>query len=225
MLKIVKKIFWKTVAKNAAPCEEMLAIVKSFKASGKNINVAEIGVDSGATSEAVVRLLGPEDAYYMFDFKNVTGKLKDKLNKATSARIFEFGNSTRTYDSYNWSLANLWKGLEDKELFDVVYLDGAHTFAHDGLACCILKKMLKKGGVLLFDDLYWTIWTSPTVNPTVNPKTKRLYTDEQMKTRQVQLVVDMFMKTDRNFEEIEEYSSSERAAYRKIGYRLTDLPT
>lgn len=216
MLTLVKKFFWKTVAKNAAPCEEMLAIVRSFKESGRSINVAELGVDLGATSEAVVRLLGKDDAYYMFDFKNVTSKLRDKLGKATAARIFEFGNSSRTYDSYNWSLANLWKGLEDKALFDVVYLDGAHTFAHDGLACCILKNMLKKGGVILFDDIYWTIWTSPTVNPTVNPKMKRLYTEEQMKTRQVQLVVDMFMKTDTNFEVAQEYSSQERVAFRKV---------
>lgn len=216
MLTLVKKFFWKAVAKNAAPCEEMLAIVKSFKETGRSITIAEVGVDIGATSEAVVRLLGKEDAYYMFDFKTVTSKLKDKLSKATSARIVEFGNSSRMHDSYNWSLANLWKGLEDKELFDVVYLDGAHTFVHDGLACCILKSMLKKGGVLLFDDLYWTIWTSPSVNPTVNPKMKKLYTEEQMKTRQVQLVVDMFMKTDKNFEVAQEFSSQERVAFRKV---------
>lgn len=216
MLTLVKKFFWKAVAKNAAPCEEMLAIVKSFKENGRSINVAEVGVDIGATSEAVVRLLGKEDAYYMFDFKTVTSKLKDKLSKTTSTKIFEFGNSSRMHDSYNWSLANLWKGLEYKELFDVVYLDGAHTFVHDGLACCILKSMLKKGGVLLFDDLYWTIWTSPSVNPTVNPKMKKLYTEEQMKTRQVQLVVDMFMKTDKNFEVAQEFSSQERVAFRKV---------
>ena len=93
------------------------------------------------------------------------------------------------------------ESLQKQDIFDVVYLDGAHTFIHDGLSCCLLKEMIKKSGYIVFDDLYWSIGKSPTVNPEVNPGIKNLYTDEQINDYQVQRVVNAFMVNDKSFKQ------------------------
>ena len=64
-----------------------------------------------------------------------------------------------------------------------------------------LKEMIKKSGYIVFDDLYWSIGKSPTVNPEVNPGIKNLYTDEQINDYQVQRVVNAFMVNDKSFKQ------------------------
>ena len=84
-------------------------------------------------------------------------------------------------------------------IFDVVYLDGAHTFIHDGLACCLLKELLKPKGYLLFDDMYWTCSKN---NENMYLKWKELYPEEQLAEYQVQRVVNAFMIEDERFHQI-----------------------
>jgi hypothetical protein len=40
-------------------------------------------------------------------------------------------------------------------LYDFVYLDGSKNFTVDGLAVVLIEKLLRPGGWLLMDDLYW----------------------------------------------------------------------
>jgi hypothetical protein len=38
---------------------------------------------------------------------------------------------------------------------DFVFIDGSHTWEVDGFAFLLVDKLLKPGGWILFDDLYW----------------------------------------------------------------------
>lgn len=53
------------------------------------------------------------------------------------------GNTHKVFDSYAWSLNNMVFDMRKKHLdgiFDVVYLDGAHSLIHDGLSSCLVKE-------------------------------------------------------------------------------------
>lgn len=93
-----------------------------------------------------------------------------------------------------------------------MYLDGAHDFFCDGLACALLKMMVKVGGVIVFDDIHWSISCSPTVNQNLHPETRADYTDEQIFSKQVMMVVNLFMDNDRRWKRLDGFSNN-RAVY------------
>jgi hypothetical protein len=55
--------------------------------------------------------------------------------------------------------------LEEKQEFDVIYVDGSH-FADDVLTDGITAwRLLKKDGVLIFEDLTWRYYPRAQENP------------------------------------------------------------
>jgi hypothetical protein len=87
-------------------------------------------------------------------------------------------------------------------IYDYVYLDGAHTWDVDGLAFFLLDRLLKPGGYMDFDDYGWSMALSPTQNPGVNPRNIDLFTDEQIRTSHITLIVELLVKRDRRYKEI-----------------------
>ena len=58
------------------------------------------------------------------------------------------------------------------------------------------------GGYIDFDDYHWTIDGSPTVNPRVYPRMREMYTEEQMQTSQVALIVELLVRRPGRYEEV-----------------------
>ena len=66
----------------------------------------------------------------------------------------------RRFSSYTWWLKEKVAERSDahgnvEPLYDFVYLDGAKNFTVDGLAVVLVEKLLRPGGWLLMDDLFW----------------------------------------------------------------------
>lgn len=63
--------------------------------------------------------------------------------------------------SYNWFLQRKLREQRTRDdiepLYDFVFLDGAHTWADDGLAFALVDRLLRPGGWILFDDLDWRL--------------------------------------------------------------------
>jgi predicted O-methyltransferase YrrM len=92
--------------------------------------------------------------------------------------------------SYTWRMMRfLEQGLRD--YFDFIYLDGAHTWAVDGLAFYLGTLLLKPGGWILFDDLKWTFAQSLIAE---EPWVKELPPEER-ETPQVRKIWDLLVKT------------------------------
>lgn len=180
---------------------------------------AEIGVYQGATAAQVAKRLPEGARMFLFDFK-------DRLDEAIAALqdqsdlvdkdldIHIRANTALIYDSYNWSLAKLM--MEDVQ-FDFVFIDGAHTWAHDALAFLLIDRMLNDGGIVVFDDYGWSLKTSPTMNPEAFPEIVQQYTDEQLAAYQVKMIVDLLVKRDDTYEEI-----IPNVAYRKRYHDCVD---
>jgi hypothetical protein len=55
----------------------------------------------------------------------------------------------------------------------------------------LIDLVLQPAGCVDFADYHWTIDASRTVNPRVRPAMGNLYTEEQIKTPQVEAIVDL----------------------------------
>ena len=189
------------------PCPQFLSIIKQFKSSTpppESLTVAEIGIGAGATALQVLKLLDEGDVYYVFsregDIKNFVEDLQTH-DLGIKCQVVPCGNSNCLFDSYNWKLSNMVFKMRERHeagIFDVVYLDGAHTLVHDGLAVCLLKELIKDGGYLILDDIFWTLAGSKWGREFGAGK----FTKEQMEDCQILRVQEIFLTTDPNWERL-----------------------
>ena len=200
------------------PCDEMIEYLKKLLNHNPSpLTIAEVGVGYGATSVEIVKRLRQEDTFYFYSFQEEVDELYDDLKKQEYCKcsLVPMGNSHTLYDSFCWNLGKQAIDLKGKEgIFDLVYLDGAHSFLFSGLACALLKTLIRDNGCLIFDDLSWSYGNSPDRNPKVEPGILEQYTQEQVDTFQIQMVVDAFMKNDKGWKR--ERTTKRRAIYRKL---------
>lgn len=178
------------------------ATVDFFGASGCR-RVAEIGVYRGDTAEKLAEHLAGQGELHLFDFEDKVTEVSARLKAAGHENVVAHGNSRKLMDSYNWSLMRLLRD-HSEPIFDYVFLDGAHTWSQDAFAFLLVDRLLAEGGYLDFDDYWWTIARSPSMNPEAFPATGKLYTQEQIEERQVALVVDLLVRRDPRYEEVVE---------------------
>lgn len=163
--------------------------------------IAELGIYEGHTSLEFAKFLNGDGEIHLFDYKDRVRSVANTLEIAGFQNVRTFGSSYKLLDSYNWNLAKL---LEQNTgpIYDYVFLDGAHTWAVDALTTFLVDRLLKVGGYLDFDDYDWTLGASPSLNPKVFPLTGKLYTDEQIKAKQVKMIVDLIIRQDPRYREV-----------------------
>jgi predicted O-methyltransferase YrrM len=93
--------------------------------------------------------------------------------------------------SYLWALM---KFLEEEPIpmFDLCYVDGAHSWYADGFAFFLVDRLLRPGGWIIFDDLDWTYATSPALKGT---DWVRSMPQEERGTPQVRKIYDLLVRT------------------------------
>lgn len=99
-----------------------------------------------------------------------------------------YPNTNKVYDTYNWSLMKMIQKRTAKkqnlEYFDIIFSDGAHVYLHDALSFFLSDMLLKKGGLMFFDDYNWKLG---------HPKFTEIenqYTEEQLKTAHVKFIIE-----------------------------------
>jgi hypothetical protein len=148
----------------------------------------ELGCNIGSTAREVSKILPASSHMYLFDFKINQKFIKDLLR---DNRLFFGSDHTKYSDSYNWHLMTLYnKGVRP----DFVFIDGKHTFDTDWLAFFLIDRMILPNGYIYFDDYNWTIETSPTMNEVKFPQIKDQYTDEQIRSKHIKILIDSVVK-------------------------------
>jgi hypothetical protein len=84
-----------------------------------------------------------------------------------------------------------------------VFVHGAHTFAIDAQTLFLCDRMLKHGGYIDFDNHDWKLRES-SLDPNKVPEDGLQYTDEQIDDLQIKRVIDLLIKADTDYQEIEE---------------------
>ncbi len=203
---------------NVNPAGNFVAIVQRLATErpDRPLRIAEIGVDKGATSFELVKVLREGDRLDLFDWEicPLAANL-DALRAEARCEVAFFPNTTKVFDSYFWTIGRmrLAQGPEEAAAgtWDAVYLDGSHTYPADAPTTCLLKEMVTPGGYLVLDDVFWSMAASPTSN---NARNRERYTDEQMEANHVEMIVKLFMRTDPRFTEISG-PTSRRAVFQK----------
>ncbi len=171
-----------------------------FSGSGCEI-YAEVGVYEGGTAARIAGELRGRGHLHLFDYEDRLRRVGRRLRRAGYRNVTLYPNSRRLMDSYNWSLMELIAEHEEP-IFEYVFIDGAHTWALDALAFCLVDKLLVRGGYVDFDDYGWTLGSSPSMNPAVFPDVDRLYTKKQIEQAQVALIVDLLVRRDPRYTEV-----------------------
>ena len=220
-LKFFSQIKDKPGSSISEPYIDFLTVIKYLKARRQSISVAEIGIGYGATALQILKLLDADDVYYAFDFEKRLNDFADDLRArdfGITCEVVLAANSDKLWDSYNWNLSDLVLQMRERNeagIFDAVYLVGAHAFMHDGLAVCLLKELVKDGGILVLDDVFFA-FDSCEWGRTVGLER---FTKKQMSDCQILRVRKLFLDNDPNFEAI-----TQPDAYRGIFKKRSVTP-
>jgi hypothetical protein len=160
---------------------------------------AELGIYKGDTARNVCERF-PNCTLHLFDYHERVLDAQLKLSEFKN-RIYYYGNSQRYNDSYNWNLVQLLKNNQGEPIFDYCFFDGAHTFAVDALSFFLCDRLMRIGGYLDFDDYSWSLRGS-SLDPSKVPQIAEQYTEEQIDSKQVALIVDQLIKPDVRYKEI-----------------------
>jgi predicted O-methyltransferase YrrM len=97
--------------------------------------------------------------------------------------------------SFTWRLMKMLEA-EPVPTFDFCYLDAGHNWATTGYGFLLVDRLLRPGGWVIFDDIYWTYATSPTLRD--SPRVQAMPQDER-ETPQVKKVFDLLVIPHPNY--------------------------
>lgn len=156
-----------------------------------------------------LRLMQLGGDLHLYDFHLRLKDLRERIEAQSAAgpvNIRYFGNGRLRFESYAWKLAETalkrHQSQQTMQIYDLVYLDGAHTFHIDAPACVTLKEMMRPGGYIVFDDIYWSFRNNPTYNPDTHPDLLDLYSEPQLSRPHIEMIVDLFMRTDERYSQV-----------------------
>jgi predicted O-methyltransferase YrrM len=104
-------------------------------------------------------------------------------------------------NGYLWWMKQQLEAKNDCRRFSLVYLDGAHDWFVDGFAALLLDRFIVSGGVLVLDDLDWTMASSNAPDIVARRATM---TDDLVTTSQMRSVWELLLQADSTWGEFEE---------------------
>jgi predicted O-methyltransferase YrrM len=105
--------------------------------------------------------------------------------------------------SFTWELMKLLE-KDPQPRFDFVYMDGGHTWDVTGFGFLLVDRLLSPGGWILFDDLDWTVASSPSI---ADAAWAKKLSDEERRTPQVRKVFELLVCTHAGYSEFREHDS------------------
>jgi predicted O-methyltransferase YrrM len=167
--------------------EKSALVMQQIIADSNASDILELGFYHGKSSAYIAAILEDQGRGHLTTIDragakdrspNITQVLDSLSLSHRVTPIFSGG-------SFLWDLALL---LREGRKFDLAYIDGGHTWQTTGFAFCIVDQLLRPGGVAVFDDLDWTIDSSPSRSA------KDKSPPEQRAAKQVRMVIDLLVK-------------------------------
>ena len=118
---------------------------KKFNLEDKKINVLEIGTFEGQSASFFLKYLKKSKLIAVDSLNKKTSFYKNFIKNKKKLRNFKF---------YNLSSSDFFK-KNNKNKFDIIYIDGAHAKNSVFNDAKNSFKILKKNGILIFDDLLY----------------------------------------------------------------------
>jgi predicted O-methyltransferase YrrM len=125
-------------------------------------DVLELGFAHGVSTCYIAAALDERGAgsVITIDLEAARDSVPNILTLLERTGLGQYVTPVFTDSSYIWELMQLIEErTEDgvcRPRFDFCFIDGAHTWEVDGFAFFLVDKLLRPGGWVLFDDVYWT---------------------------------------------------------------------
>lgn len=167
--------------------------LENFIKSKNLSNILELGFAHGVSSCYFATILkdigkGHLTTIDLEKSKNRNPNIEELLKKLG---LTEYVTVYYEYESFNWRLMKLIEE-NNKPIFDFCYVDGAHDWNVDGFAFLLADKLLKPGGWIIFDDLFWSFDSSPSMK---NLERVRNMPEDVKSTPHVSKIFDLLVKT------------------------------
>ena len=157
-------------------------------------NLCELGHFHGKSSIYLGAILEEQGFGTLTTFDISATKVTPNINTLISEfSLEEFVNPIVTTEGYTWDLSKLIEKNDTR--FDFCYIDGGHTFESTLLAFILTDILLDRGGIIIFDDIDWTVEKSISAfgNAILNVPMYRSNTLHQRATPQVKMVCDLIV--------------------------------
>jgi predicted O-methyltransferase YrrM len=196
----------------SVPHRSVLEAARFIKSNNPAPMVAEFGVGVGATTLELAKILNNSGEIHIFDFHASVQELRFDLFVKGFSNIHPHGNTDKHWDSYHWSVSKM---IEEgaTEQFDLIYIDGAHTYLHDALIFFMADRILKVNGIMIFDDWSWSFSSSQWMKDIRH----QYMTDEQIASKQIGRFIRDLVDTHVGYEAL-----APNEVYRKV--RSTHRP-
>ena len=194
-------------------------------------SILELGTAFGKTTAAIAAALQENGGGFVetVDLHVVEERFHKNSCKTVinDLGLAEFTIINHENHSYNWYLKKQietqLKAGKIEPKYDFVFLDGAHNFTIDGLAFHLCDRLLKPGGVILFDDLKYNIFDLNEAQGTSNeftldsfdPRARVVRTpmgEDELKACHVGLIYELMVKTHPGYGDFK-YSNNQNWGY------------
>ena len=91
--------------------------------------------------------------------------------------------------SFTWELGTMLERTPRPQ-FDFCYLDGGHTWDVTGFGFLLVDMMMKPGGIILLDDLDWSIATSPFARSEKGRQAYEGFSDDEKAAKGVRMTFE-----------------------------------
>src|SRR5437588_4389459 len=162
---------------------EMGRLLYEFAASDGVEEIAELGCAHGTSTAFLAAALDAKNVGCVrtFDREDARDREPNLFTVLQHVGVEHRVNATFSKSSYTWELMRLVEAQTDgdviRPIFDFCFIDGAHTWETDGLAFLLIDKLLHPDRWIVFDDVSWTLGSSPTLRD--SPRVKSLPEDER----------------------------------------------
>ncbi len=175
-----------------------------FMVEHRLMDVLELGFAFGVSTcylAAAVDALGGGEGCRITSIDRLhTAELSPRAETLLAALGFSgLVSLKRVPTCYTWHLMRMLEEDPTPRL-DLCFIDGAHSWAVDGLAFLLADRLLRPGGWVILDDMEWTYAASPTMERTAAVADMP---EDERTTPQVAKVYELLVKTQPGYDTFE----------------------
>ncbi|MBX2854326.1 MAG: class I SAM-dependent methyltransferase [Rhodobacteraceae bacterium] len=165
-------------------------------------HVLEIGTYHGKSAAYLAAILEDQGAGHLVtvDKTNAQTRTPNVAELLSAAGLSHRATTRFAYRSYTWELQGML-AEQPRPVFDFCYFDGSHLWDATGLGVVLVDMLLKPGGLLVLDDMDWSVDRSPAYQ--ARPDLAKQFSPEERAAKPVRLVWDLILPR-LGFEAVEE---------------------
>ena len=153
-------------------------------------DILEIGFYQGKSTAYIASILKEVGGSKVttFDLEKALDHQPNINDLLGELNLEEFVDIQLCKRSYTWTLTRLFK---EGQKFDFCYFDGGHNWDQTSLGLLLVDLIMKPGGVILVDDMDWSMANSAYWN---QRKRKRdLFDDDEVSAKPVRLAFELIL--------------------------------